>query len=169
MSYGPGRSPVVTGAVVGVGVWLVGVFGGILVAAAFRVPEGFSTIGFAATIYITGAALVFYAAAAEAFPVVWLVPMVAGHLAAVAGGAIVVARTRRADRGWRAVKAGASVTLGVFLCTMVVLAVYLVPSTPFSNVPVSARYVSLVFGNLLFPGLFGALGGAIQYSLANEG
>jgi len=168
MSYGPGRSPVVTGAVVGILVWLAGVFVGSLVAVASPVPEGFSTLGFAATIYIAGAALVFYAAAVETFPLVWLVPMAAGLLAAIVGGAIVVARTSRTDRGWQAVKAGASVTLGVFLCTMVVLAVYLVPSTPFSNVPVSARYVSLVFGNLLFPALFGALGGAIQHALTDE-
>ncbi|QCC51029.1 hypothetical protein [Halapricum salinum] len=168
MSYGPGRSPLVTGVLVGVGVWLVGALVGILVAVAFRVPEGFSTVGFGATIYVAGVALAFYAAAAQTFPLVWLVPTGVGFLAAIAGGAIVVAQTSRVDRGWPAVKAGASIVLGVFLCSMVVLAVYLVPSTPFSNVPVPARYVSLLFGSLLFPALFGALGGAIQHSLAGE-
>lgn len=168
MSYGPGRSPLVTGTVVGIGVWIVGVLVGVLVAVAFRIPDGFSIVGFGATIYVAGVALAFYAAAAQTFPLAWLVPAGAGFLAAIAGGAIVVARTGSADRGWQAVKAGASVTLGVFLCTIVVLAVYLVPSTPFSNVPIGARYVSLLFGSLLFPGLFGALGGAIQHALAEQ-
>ena len=156
MSYGPDRSPLVTGAAVGIGVWLVGGFVGVVVATMTRVPDGFTILGFAASIYVAGSALVFYATAAEAFPIVWLVPTGAGLIAAVAGGAIVVVRTNRTEQGWPAVKGGASVTLGVFLCSMVVLAVYLVPSTPFSNVPVEARYVSLLFGNLLFPALFGA-------------
>lgn len=168
MSYRSGRSPLVTGAVVGVGVWLLGVVVGVVVAASTGVPDGFSMLGFATSIYVGGAAIALYAMAFEWVPLAWTVPAVSGLIAAVAGGAIVVARTSRVNQGWNAVKTGASITLGVFLCTMVAMAVYLVPSTPFSNVPVGARYVSLLFGNLLFPALFGGLGGAIQHSLAAD-
>lgn len=168
MSYGPGRSPLVTGTVVGVGVWLVGYAVALVVVVAAGAVDGFSQPGFAAAIYVVGVALAPLSTTDPSIQLVWLVPTAAGFVAAVAGGAVVVGRIARATNGWRAVKTGASIAPGVFLCTMVVLAAYLVPSTPFSNVPLPARYMGLMFGGLLFPALFGALGGAIYHSLVER-
>ena len=168
MSYGPGRSPLVTGTVVGVGVWLVGYLVAVVVVETTGPVEGFSQLGVAAAIYVIGVSLALLSTTEMSVPLAWLVPTAAGLVAAVAGGAIVVARTERATNGWRAVKIGAAIALGVFLCTMVVLAVYLVPSTPFSNVPLPARYMGLIFGSLLFPALLGGLGGAIQHSIVTD-
>lgn len=167
MAYRRRRSPVVDGTLVGIGIWLAGYL--VAVAALLFAPipgSDFSLWSFAATLTAAGTASVLLLLIGASTPLAWLVPSLAVLLVTVAGGAIVTERTERTDAAWPAIKAGASVCLGLSLTTLTVMAVYLVPSTPVSNTPVSFRYVMLLFGNLLVPGLFGALGGSIQYTLA---
>ncbi|MCU4719369.1 hypothetical protein [Halapricum hydrolyticum] len=168
MSYRRTSSPFLTGVLVGVGVWIAGYLFALVLVAVVQPPatEHFAVPGYAGAIYVFGAVLALLSLSGESPPLLLLSPAFVVLLVAVAGGAIVPVRADRLDSGWVAAKAGATVGIGVCLATLAALALYLLPSTPVSNTPVSLRYVALLFGNLLLPALAGALGGALQHAVA---
>jgi len=168
MSYRRKPSPFLTGVAVGIGVWVVGYLFSLVFVAALRpspLLDAFSTPGAAGVIYVFGSVFALLLLVGETYSASLVLPGVVGLLVAVAGGAVVPVRAELGD-GWAVTKAGAAVGVGVFLATLAALTVYLLPSTPASNTPISFRYVALLFGNLLLPALAGALGGALQHALA---
>lgn len=169
MSYRRTPSPLLTGVLVGIGVWIAGYLAALVFVATVRPPEleAFSLPGYAGAIHVFGSVLALLSLSGGYSPVPTVSALV-GLLVAVAGGAVVPVRAERLQDGWAAAKAGATVGVGVCLTTLAALALYLVPSTPVSNTPVSLRYVALLFGNLLLPALAGALGGALQHAAATR-
>jgi len=165
------RSPFLIGVAVGIGVWVVGYLFSIAFVAVVRPSplfDAFSIPGAAGLVYVFGSVFVLLLLFGETYPALMALPGVVGLLVAVAGGATVPVRTDRLSDGWAATKTGATVGVGVFLAALAALTVYLLPSTPVSRTPVSLRYIALLFGNLLLPALAGALGGAVQHTLATR-
>jgi len=171
MSYRRKRSPFLTGVAVGTGVWVVGYLFSIVFVAVVRPSpflDAFSTLGAAGVLYVFGSVFALLLLFGGTYSVSLVLPGLVGLLVAVAGGAVVPVRTEQLSTGWAATKAGATVGVGVFLATLAALTVYLLPSTPASNTPISFRYVALLFGNLLLPALAGAFGAALQHALATQ-
>lgn len=164
MAYGPGRSRLVQGALVGGACWLVGfLLTGVVLALAFDPSVGLRP-GWLSVIH--------------ALVVLWFVVLavlgVDGFLLAMAaigvgtsvlfvlGGAVTAARVGTVERPRDAATAGAAVGIGHVLLTAVAFA--LAQGSAADQFTAVTRTFSLVFGGFVVPAAFGAVGGVLWLS-----
>jgi hypothetical protein len=164
MSYGPGRSRLLQGALVGGGCWLVGFAATALVLfVAFPDTQSFLDDGFGWLAVIYALVVIWFVVVAVLGPDLFLLAMVAAGLLSsllfVGGGALTVARVGGVDRPFEAAKVGATIGVGHVLLMAAALA--FADQGSIDQFTATTRTFSLVFGGFLVPAAFGAVGGLL--------
>ncbi|MUV90061.1 hypothetical protein GJ629_09280 [Halapricum sp. CBA1109] len=161
MSYGPGRSRLLQGALVGGGCWLVGFAATALVLLATFGDLFADGFGWLAVIYAL--VVIWFVVVAVLGPDLFLLAMVAAGLLSsllfVGGGALTVARVGGVDRPIEAAKVGATIGVGHVLLMAAALA--FADQGSIDQFTATTRTFSLVFGGFVVPAAFGAVGGLL--------
>jgi hypothetical protein len=163
MAYGPGRSRLVQGTLVGAVLWLVG-----YLATAVVLALAFDTglaVQFGWLSVIHALVVIWFVVVTVLGPDTFLLAMAAVGVATsvlfALGGAVTAARTDAVERPWEAAAAGGTVGVGHVLSTAVAFA--LARGSSAEQFTAVTWTFALVFGGLVVPAAFGAVGGVLWH------
>lgn len=163
MSYGPGRSPLLQGTLVGTGAWVVGAALTVVLAGfVFGVADPDPVVR---SLQIYPLAVVWFLGVAVGglTPAV-LVTGLSTSVVLVASGVVAVVRVHTVADAWDAGKVGLVTGLGHGVVTAAVFA-WLGP-VGVASWSTSGRTFVLVFGGFLVPGMLGAVGAVCYQQFA---